>query len=65
VKKYKRIFALLLTVILAFVLGACGNSKNDGGSGGKQASGGEKVELKMIFWDSNQEAGLNDMAEDL
>jgi len=63
VKKYKRIFALLLTVILAFVLGACGNSKNDGGSGGKQASGGEKVELKMIFWDSNQEAGLNDMAE--
>lgn len=65
-KKYKRIFTLFLAVILVVSLGACGSSSNDGGteSGGdtSQASG-EKVDLKMIFWDSNQESGLNAMAE--
>lgn len=60
-KKYKNIVTVLTMGTMVFTLGACGGN-NNGGSGTSQ-SGGENVELSMIFWDSNQESGLKAMAD--
>lgn len=57
-KNYKSIIAVLLAGCMATSLIACGNSES--GSGEKS---GEKTDLRMIFWDSNQEPGLKAMAE--
>lgn len=64
--RYKRAGALLLTGIMTFSMAACGNSSGDGSQttgNGADAGKSGKTELKMIFWDSNQEPGLKQMAE--
>lgn len=47
---------------MVMTLGACGSSGGDSASSGGSKDG-KKTDLKMIFWDSNQEPGLKDMAD--
>lgn len=75
-KKYKSLAAVLLAGILAGSLCACGGNSGGKTETGKETqkeaaqgtgtdTGGGAVsgELKMIFWDSNQEPGLKAMAD--
>lgn len=59
-KKYKTIFALVLVGSMAFSMAACGG---EGNGEEKTSENGGKTELRMIFWDSNQEDGLKAMAD--
>lgn len=54
-KIYKRMIAFLMAVSMILALTSCGGNA-DGDKDGKTT-------LKMIFWDTNQESGLVDMAE--
>ena len=60
-KKYKKIAAALLSGTMALSLAACGGNESE--SSGSSGGSSKKVELKMIFWDSNQEPGLQAMAD--
>ncbi|MDD3278696.1 MAG: sugar ABC transporter substrate-binding protein [Lachnospiraceae bacterium] len=72
-KMYKKVIAALMTGTMAVSLAACGGTGNTGSTSAASASSskasasdkssGEKANLKMIFWDSNQEPGLVAMAE--
>ena len=63
-KKYKKIITLLTAGSMVAALGACGGSGNaEGSSSSGDSKKGGKTELKMIFWDSNQEPGLKAMAD--
>ncbi len=61
-KKYKKIWVLLLICSMITVMGGCGKSGNEVDNNGTK-SADKKAELKMIFWDSNQEIGLKAMAD--
>ena len=54
----KRIFALLLALAMALSLAACGGSGSSGGSGGSSNA------LTINIWDSNQQAGLQQIADE-
>ena len=54
--KIKRIAALVLVMLMAFSLVACGNK--DGGS-----SSGDPNVLTVNIWDSNQQEGLQKIAD--
>jgi len=60
---YKKITGILLSALMVFALVGCNSSteskKEDAAKGDKQ-----NVELKMFFWDKNQEPGLKAMADD-
>lgn len=60
-KKYKKIAAALLSGTMVLSLAACGGNESE--SSGSSGGSSKKVELKMIFWDSNQEPGLQAMAD--
>lgn len=63
-KKHKKIITLLTAGSMVAALGACGGSGNaEGSSSSGDSKKGGKTELKMIFWDSNQEPGLKAMAD--
>ncbi|WP_340003627.1 sugar ABC transporter substrate-binding protein [Paenibacillus sp. FSL K6-0276] len=60
---YKKITGILLSALMVFALVGCNSGteskKEDAAKGDKQ-----NVELKMFFWDKNQEPGLKAMADD-
>lgn len=60
-KKYKKVLTILLTGSIAAALGGCGSADDQAANAGGESKG--KTELRMIFWDSNQEPGLKAMAE--
>lgn len=74
-KKYKRLAAIILTVLMTLSLAACGSNNTGSSDATPTGKGSTEVvsdnanatasntELKMIFWDSNQEAGLVAMAD--
>ncbi|WP_179292756.1 ABC transporter substrate-binding protein [Bacillus sp. 7884-1] len=53
----KRMLSILVGVILLFALVGCSSSSTNGKTSSKNN------ELKMVFWDSNQEKGLKAMAD--
>lgn len=59
----KKYVLILLSVLLVIALAGCSS-----GAGNKEGtdstSESQNVELQMVFWDSNQEAGLKAMADD-
>lgn len=56
----KRIAVLLLALVMTLSLVACGGSSNSGGS----SSGGSSISLTINIWDSNQQAGLQQIADE-
>ena len=56
----KRISVFLLALVMALSLAACGGSGSSGGSGSGSSSGG----LTVNIWDSNQQAGLQQIADE-
>ena len=56
----KRIAALFLALVMALSLVACGGSSNSGGS----SSGGSSNQLTINIWDSNQQKGLQQIADE-
>lgn len=56
----KRIAVLLLALVMTLSLVACGGSSNSGGS----SSGGSSNSLTINIWDSNQQAGLQQIADE-
>ena len=56
----KRIAALFLALVMALSLVACGGSDSSGGS----SSGGSSNQLTINIWDSNQQAGLQQIADE-
>ena len=56
----KRIAALFLALVMALSLVACGGSDSSGGS----SSGGSSNSLTINIWDSNQQAGLQQIADE-
>lgn len=56
----KRIATLFLALVMALSLVACGGSSNSGGS----SSGGSSNQLTINIWDSNQQKGLQQIADE-
>ncbi|WP_313638006.1 sugar ABC transporter substrate-binding protein [Paenibacillus sp.] len=60
---YKKITGVLLSALMVFAIVGCNSGteskKEDAAKGDNQ-----NVELKMLFWDKNQEPGLKAMADD-
>ena len=56
----KRIAALFLALVMALSLVACGGSDSSGGT----SSGGSSNSLTINIWDSNQQAGLQQIADE-
>lgn len=63
-KIYKKLSAFFMAGAMIFSFAACTNPSTSTGSAGNSSGGGETVQLKMTFWDSNQEPGLKAMADD-
>ena len=59
----KRFAILLLALSMVLSLAACGGSGGSGGSGGG-SSGGSSNSLTINIWDSNQQAGLQQIADE-
>ena len=59
----KRITVLLLALAMVLSLAACGGSGSSGGSG-SGGSGGSSNTLTINIWDANQQAGLQQIADE-
>ena len=59
----KRFAILLLALSMVLSLAACGGSGGSGGSG-SGSSGGSSNSLTINIWDSNQQAGLQQIADE-
>lgn len=59
----KRFAVLLLALSMVLSLAACGGSGGSGGSG-SGSSGGSSNSLTINIWDSNQQAGLQQIADE-
>ena len=59
----KRFAVLLLALSMILSLAACGGSGGSGGSG-SGSSGGSSNSLTINIWDSNQQAGLQQIADE-
>ena len=66
----KRFVAMAMTAVMAFALAACGGSGGSSGggdssSGDSGSSGGSSSgDLQVVIWDTNQQAGLQEICDD-
>ena len=60
-KVKKTLVSLLLAAVMVLSLAACGGSGGSAGSGGSGGSGGK---VRVAFWDNNQLAGLQQIADE-
>jgi multiple sugar transport system substrate-binding protein len=67
--KLKKLAALILALAMALSLVACGGGSTgtttaDSSAGGTQASSGSTDSLTINIWDSNQQAGIQEICDD-
>ena len=63
--KMKKLAALALSAVMALSLAACGGSSSSGGdSGSSTSSGSSSGSLTINIWDTNQQAGLQEIVDD-
>ncbi|MBU9711601.1 ABC transporter substrate-binding protein [Evansella tamaricis] len=71
--KKRLTFLSVISVLVLLFLAACGNDsestsenggESDGGTDETQSGSGEEVELRFSIWDSNQESGLRQIANE-
>ncbi|MBQ2641639.1 MAG: sugar ABC transporter substrate-binding protein, partial [Lachnospiraceae bacterium] len=65
--KMKKVAALALAAVMALSLAACGGGSSSGGSssgGDSGSSSGGSNALTINIWDSNQQAGLQQIVDE-